>query len=65
MSDHEWMSLMRRILTVIAAGSATLALCVPVALADSPHFVRASASTSGANLSVSFKEAGLGDNVLI
>lgn len=35
------------------------------ALADSPHFIRASARLSGANLVVSFKEAGLGNNQLI
>jgi hypothetical protein len=35
------------------------------ALAVSPHFVSASANVSGANLSVSFKEAGLGTNQLI
>ncbi len=34
-------------------------------LADNPHFVRGSASLDGANLVVAFKEAGLGDNVLI
>jgi len=42
-----------------------LALTVAVALADSPHFVSASAKISGANLVVSFKEAGLGTNQLI
>lgn len=35
------------------------------ALAVSPHFVTASAQLSGTNLVVSFKEAGLGDNVTI
>ena len=34
----------------------------PAALADSPHFVGASASVSGTNLVVSFHEAGLGTN---
>lgn len=33
-----------------------------VALADSPHFIKASASCDGSNLQVSFKEAGLGSN---
>jgi hypothetical protein len=37
----------------------------PAALAVSPHFVSASAKISGANLVVSFKEAGLGTNQLI
>ena len=36
---------------------------VPAALADSPHFVRASATLSNnGNLTVAFKEAGLGAN---
>ena len=35
------------------------------ALAQNPHFVRASARLSGTNLIVSFKEAGLGNNQLI
>jgi hypothetical protein len=52
-------------------------LCTPVLLllglvvaavpaqAVSPHFVRADAQLSGTNLTVSFKEAGLGTNQLI
>src|SRR5207253_6708597 len=43
---------------------ALLAFAVP-ASADSPHFVRATAALSGTNLTVSFKEAGLGTNQLI
>ena len=45
-----------------------LGLAVAVALpaqAVSPHFVRANAELSGANLVVNFKEAGLGTNQLI
>jgi hypothetical protein len=42
-----------------------MAIAVPAALADSPHFISASAKLSGANLVVSFKEAGLGTNQLI
>ena len=51
-----------------------LALCAPLVLvvpfataahADSPHFVRTSAQLSGVNLTVNFKEAGLGTNQLI
>src|SRR5215467_9995076 len=42
-----------------------LVLSVSVAFADSPHFIKASANLSGANLVVSFKEAGLGNNQLI
>ena len=54
---------MRRILVLLAAGVATLALAVPVALADSPHFIRASgALNNDGSLTVSFKEAGLGTN---
>jgi hypothetical protein len=54
---------MRRILTVMAGGCAMLALAVPVALADSPHFIRASgALNANGSLTVSFKEAGLGTN---
>ena len=55
---------MRRILVVLVAVVATAAFAVP-ALAISPHFVQASATLSGQNLNVSFKEAGLGDNQLI
>jgi hypothetical protein len=40
-------------------------LVAQAAQAVSPHFVRASASLSGANLVVNFKEAGLGTNQLI
>jgi hypothetical protein len=54
---------MRRILVVLAAVSATAALAVPVALADSPHFIRASATVNNdGTLDVSWKEAGLGTN---
>jgi hypothetical protein len=56
---------MKRLL--LAMGMA-LGLCVAVALpaqAVSPHFVRADAEISGANLVVNFKEAGLGTNQLI
>jgi hypothetical protein len=57
---------MRRILTVMVAGCATLVLAVPVALADNPHFIRASgALNNDGSLTVNFKEAGLGTNQLI
>jgi hypothetical protein len=53
-------------LIVLAAGCATLALAVPVALAQNEHFVRASGSlNANGSLTVSFKEAGLGTNQLI
>lgn len=56
---------MKRILVVLCAPLLlVLAMAVP-ASADSPHFVRATATLSGANLTVSFKEAGLGTNQLI
>jgi hypothetical protein len=53
---------MRRMLFVLAAVFATAAIAVPAALADSPHFISASASidTNTGNLVCSFKEAGLG-----
>lgn len=45
---------------------AVLGTAAPVAQAASPHFVNASASIDNAgNLTVSWKEAGLGDNQLI
>ena len=41
-------------------------MAAPAALAVSPHFVSASATVNAdGSLTVSFKEAGLGDNVLI
>ena len=41
-------------------------LVAPVAMAASPHFIRATASVDNdGNLEVSWKEAGLGDNQLI
>jgi hypothetical protein len=57
---------MRRILVVLAALAAAAALAVPVAVAQSPHFIRASAKVNNdGTLDVSWKEAGLGDNQLI
>lgn len=58
---------MRRLLTALATALVVVALTVSVAFATSPHFVSASAAFqgSGPNLSVSFKEAGLGNNQLI
>jgi hypothetical protein len=56
---------MRRMLFILAALCAAAALAVP-AFADSPHFIRASASlNANGTLTVSFKEAGLGTNQLI
>jgi hypothetical protein len=44
---------------------AALVMVAPAALAVNAHFISASASLSGSNLVVSFKEAGLGTNQLI
>jgi len=54
---------MRRILIVLVAFLGISALGAPVAWAGSPHFVDDSvqATTSGNTLTVSGKEAGLGD----
>jgi hypothetical protein len=55
----------RSSLLVALAAVFALTIGAQAALADSPHFVRATAQLSGANLVVSFKEAGLGTNQLI
>jgi hypothetical protein len=55
---------LRTILIATAALVVMLAMAT-AATAQSPHFIRADADVSGANLVVSWKEAGLGDNVLI
>jgi len=53
---------MRRIIVVLGALLASVFLAVPSsAWAGSPHFVTVSASTSGNTLTVSGKEAGLGN----
>jgi hypothetical protein len=52
---------MRRMLIAFVAVLATAALAVPAALADSPHFIKASASIdNNGNLVCTFKEVGLG-----
>ena len=56
---------MKRFLFVAWSAVFALAITASTALADSPHFIKASASLIGVNLNVSFKEAGLGDNQLI
>jgi hypothetical protein len=58
------MRLKKRFVALAALVGAIAALST-VAFAVSPHFVRADADLSGANLVVSFKEAGLGTNQLI
>ena len=56
---------MRRIGMAVLIAMLLLALSVSVVFATSPHFISATAKLSGANLNVSFKEAGLGNNALI
>jgi hypothetical protein len=71
--DNKERHIMRRLMqrhvlklsAMLLAALVTMALSVSVAFADSPHFISASANLSGANLVVSFKEAGLGTNQLI
>src|SRR5262245_15247655 len=54
---------MRRFFVVLSIVGAVIALAAPAAFADSPHFVRASASlNANGTLDVNFKEAGLGTN---
>ena len=54
---------MRRLLAFLGVFIASFVLVAPSALADSPHFIRASGSlNSDGSLTVSFKEAGLGTN---
>ena len=55
----------RRLLIALCAPLILLVALATAAQADSPHFVRTSAQLSGANLTVNFKEAGLGTNQLI
>ena len=55
---------MRRILIAFVSVLAAAALAVPAALADSPHFIKASASIENSgDLVCTFKEAGLGTTV--
>ena len=56
---------MKRLLTILCAPLLFLVALATPANADSPHFIRATASLSGTDLKVSFKEAGLGANVSI
>ncbi len=53
-------------LGVILTTLVVLLVAISPALADSPHFISASASINpSGSLTVNFKEAGLGDNALI
>lgn len=58
---------MRRLLVVAALALVTAAIAVPVALAGSPHFVNNAFSITRADnsLTVSGKEAGLGDEAQV
>ncbi len=56
---------MRKLFGLVTLTLVVMGLTAPAALASSPHFIKASASLSGTDLLVSFKEAGLGDNLLI
>lgn len=58
---------MRRILFVFVIALATAAFAVPAAMAGSPHFINSatSATVSGNTLTVSGKEAGLGDEAQV
>lgn len=56
----------RKLVKAVLIAGAAVALAVAPAYADSPHFVRSSASLNGdGTLTVAFKEAGLGTNQLI
>src|SRR5262250_71001 len=66
--QRERSSMRRGILFIFALPLmlAGFVMAAPAALAVSPHFVSASATVNAdGSLTVSFKEAGLGDNVLI
>ncbi len=55
----------KRLLIFLCAPLLLMVAVATAAHAVSPHFVRASAQLSGTNLTVNFKEAGLGTNQLI
>jgi hypothetical protein len=56
---------MRRLIVVLGAIVAAIVLAAPPASAGSPHFVTVSASSSGSTLTVSGKEAGLGNELQV
>lgn len=56
---------MRRLLLVATLALAMMALAVPAALAGSPHFVSVTATRSGNSITVSGKEAGLGNETQV
>ncbi|MDQ0574944.1 hypothetical protein [Agromyces albus] len=61
-NPKETLMSIRRTLAVLATAAALTLVAASPALAASPHFVSASASATGATLTVKFKEAGLGAN---
>lgn len=56
---------MRRIIVVVTAVFASLFFAAPAAWAGSPHFVEATATVDGNTLTVSGKEAGLGNETQV
>ena len=55
---------MRRLTIALLTLLALASLSAWIVLADSPHFISATASCNGDNLEVCFKEAGLGNTVV-
>lgn len=56
---------MRRLLLFATVAAMTMAVAVPNVLAGSPHFVSVTAARSGNSLTVSGKEAGLGNETQV
>lgn len=56
---------MRRSLLLAIAALASLAVAAPAVFAGSPHFVSVTATRSGDSLTVSGKEAGLGNETQV
>ncbi|HEU5106473.1 MAG TPA: hypothetical protein VFU11_11615 [Solirubrobacterales bacterium] len=56
---------MRRLLLFATVASMTMAVAAPTVFAGSPHFVSVTATRSGDTLTVSGKEAGLGNETQV
>jgi len=56
---------MRRFLVVAALALAAVAVAAPPAIAGNPHFVSVTATRTDSSLTVSGKEAGLGDETQV
>lgn len=56
---------MRTLFVILAAAVAAAAFAVPASFAGSPHFVSVSDSISGNTLTVTGKEAGLGNELQV